>query len=332
MGSVHRYCNFIGAALEGIIAMVTRSWMRGALAAFLCAAVLFAGAALAAGYKGFARGEALITAEELKTLMDGGDGDLVIIAVANVIHYRSGHIPGAHAAWRGDYSAKAGGDYPYGGMVAGRADFQAFARRLGISAASTVVVYDHKYDATRLWWVFHLYGKTDLRVLDGGIGAWQAAGYETEILAPDAPEPGDFVAAGARPGWSVDASYVDHGRQSTVAQLWDVREDDEWSGETLRPGASRRGHIPGAEFVNWGQFRRPDGTFLDAAEMAAMVDGFGFDPSREQIFYCQSGVRATQEIFGLYLLGWDTSRLHNFDGAWIAWSHDEALPVLCEAC
>ncbi len=312
--------------------MVMRSWMRGALAALLCAAVLMAGAALAAGYKGFARGEALITAQELKALMDAGDGDLVVIAVAREARYLSGHIPGALAAWRGDFNAKAGGEYPYGGMVAGRADFQAFARRLGVSAASTVVVYDHKYDATRLWWAFHLYGKTDVRVLDGGIGAWQAAGYETATLAPDAPGPGDFVAAEARPGWSVDTAYVDRGRQSTTAQLWDTREGDEWSGETLRPGASRRGHIPGAEFVNWGQFRRSDGSFLDAAEMAAMIDGFGFDPSREQIFYCQSGVRASQEIFGLYLLGWDTTRLHNFDGAWIAWSFDAANPVLCEKC
>lgn len=312
--------------------MVTRSWMRGTLAALFCAAVLIAGAALAANHKGFARGEALITAQELKALMDAGDEDLVVIAVARESQYRSGHVPGALAAWHGDYSAGAGGEYPYGGMIAGRADFQAFARRLGISAGSTVVVYDHKYAATRLWWAFHLYGKTDLRVLDGGIKAWRAAGYETEIMAPDAPGPGDFVAAAARPGWSVDTNYVDHGRQSTGAQLWDAREDDEWSGETLRPGASRKGHIPGAKFVNWGQFRRPDGSFLDAREMAAMIDGFGFDPNRDQIFYCQSGVRATQEIFGLYLLGWDSARLHNFDGAWIAWSFDERNPVLCEKC
>jgi 3-mercaptopyruvate sulfurtransferase SseA len=51
--------------------------------------------------------------------------------------------------------------------------FQDFARSLGIDNDSKVVVYDEKYDAMRVWWAFYLYGKTDVRVLDGGYAAWK---------------------------------------------------------------------------------------------------------------------------------------------------------------
>ena len=46
-------------------------------------------------YKGFERGEALITAKELKQLIDAKDPKLVILAVAKTTDYRLGHVPGA---------------------------------------------------------------------------------------------------------------------------------------------------------------------------------------------------------------------------------------------
>ena len=63
-----------------------------------------------------------------------------MIAAAPAWQYRSRHIPGAFAAWRGDYRGDEGAGYPYGGMVAGPDKFQAFARGLSISNASTVAV------------------------------------------------------------------------------------------------------------------------------------------------------------------------------------------------
>ena len=38
-------------------------------------------------------------------------------------------------------------------------------------------------------------------------------------------------------------------------------------------------------------------------------------------FYCQSGVRTTQLIFGMSLAGWDVRDLKNYDGSRVEWSH-----------
>ncbi len=45
-------------------------------------------------YKGFERGEALITADELKKLLDAKDSKLVVLAVVEPMSYRVGTFPG----------------------------------------------------------------------------------------------------------------------------------------------------------------------------------------------------------------------------------------------
>ena len=158
--------------------------MRLRSAVFWVAATVLLAAPAIAGqkYKGFERGESLIPVQELKNLMDAKDPKLVVLAVVEpVLFYKAGHIPGSINVWRPDYELKVGEPYPFDGMLLERDGFQNFARGLGIDNDSKVVVYDEKYDAPRLWWAFYLYGKTDVRVLDGGYPAWKAAGYGVDM-------------------------------------------------------------------------------------------------------------------------------------------------------
>jgi 3-mercaptopyruvate sulfurtransferase SseA len=64
-------------------------------------------------YKRFERGEALITAEELKKLIDARDSKLVVLAVVEPVSYRAGHIPGSINIWRPDYELKVGQPQEY---------------------------------------------------------------------------------------------------------------------------------------------------------------------------------------------------------------------------
>ena len=77
------------------------------------AAALFAAPAIAgADYKGFKRGDSLITVEELKTLIDNKDPKLVVIAVVKgglTGSYTRGHIPGAFSVWRPEYEPRSSG-------------------------------------------------------------------------------------------------------------------------------------------------------------------------------------------------------------------------------
>jgi 3-mercaptopyruvate sulfurtransferase SseA len=78
-------------------------------------------------------------------------------------------------------------------------------------------------------------------------------------------------------------------------------------------------------------FRDPiDGFWLELEQIQKIAmdtmleedqdDTFG---SNVHTFYCQSGVRTTQLIFGLSLAGCPLDQLKNYDGSWIEWSHGD---------
>ena len=196
---------------------------------------------------------------------------------------------------------------------------------------SVIVVYDTKYDATRLWWAFTYYGKGNVRVLDGGVKAWRAAGYPVDLLAPSAPaRSGNFVAKVSLPSLRVDTSDVVAAQNSSNTQIWDNRDLKEFTGEELKKGAQRAGRIPGSNHSNWTVFKKKENQaeWLPASELQSVINKLGYDRSKELFFYCQSGVRSTQAIFALYLAGWPLEKLHNYDSSWIGWSRDKNLPLL----
>lgn len=291
------------------------------------------------GYKGFVRGDALITVRELKQLIDRRDPQLVIVAVVKKDAFLRGHIPGAHQTWRPDYEMPVNDPFPFTGMLLDRGRFEAFARGLGVSDASKVVLYDHKYDATRLWWAFYLYGKRDCRVLDGGYPAWKRAGVPAaDGDSREKPDPGSFSAARADCGWIATMQDAWRARSDADVQLWDNREEDEWTGAKLKDGAFRRGRIPWARPLDWKEFKLKvsDGekyatAFRTAEEMQAVVREHRIERGKRHVFYCHSGVRTTQIIFSLYLLGWDVNGLVNYDGSWVEWSYYGRTPVAVSA-
>jgi thiosulfate/3-mercaptopyruvate sulfurtransferase len=282
------------------------------------------------GYKGFPRGNALISVHELKHLIDARDPKLVILAAQSDLEYLPGHVPDAQQVDRPAYAAPPETENGVAGNILDEAGFTLLAQRLGIDRDSKVVIYEDKFDATRLWWAFTYYGKSDVRVLDGGIRSWKAAGYPVEILPPGTrTNPGDFVAAVAHPRLQVNTSEVAALRNHPNAQLWDNRSREEFTGEEQRKGAYRAGRIPGSRHSEWVLFKTKENPseWLTAAEMQPVLRKLGFDPKKDQYFYCQSGVRSTQGLFALYLSGWPLEKLHNYDDSWIGWSKDTSLPL-----
>jgi len=310
--------------------------LRTTVYSVAAAVVLASTAPAVAGpkYKGFARGEALMTVEELKQLLDAKHPKLVVLAVVEPASYTAGHIPTSINVWRPDYEHRIGQPYPFEGMLLDHEGFQKFARELGIDNDSKLVVYDEKYDATSLWWAFYLYGKTDVRVLDGGYPGWKAArlGTETSPTRAKGGKIGNFVARQRRSGWLANMDDVRRARTPKQVRVWDAREPAEWSGAEKKGTARRAGRIPWAAFQSWKEYRvevdgKPTG-FKSAPEIQQVIDRFKMDPRDQHIFYCQSGVRSTTAVFALYLMGWDPDRLYNYEGSWLEWSYHEENPVL----
>src|SRR4030066_2197781 len=85
------------------------------------------------GYKGFPRGNALISVQELKQLLDAGDPSLVIVAAEGSLDYRVGPLPGAYQVDRPDYEASPETQNGVAGNIIDAVRFTELARQLGIN-------------------------------------------------------------------------------------------------------------------------------------------------------------------------------------------------------
>ena len=238
--------------------------------------------------------------------------------------YLAGHLPGAvfvdlGAELAGPASAAAG-RHPLPAI----ADLQTAARRWGLREPDnrpvSVVVYDNTGNlaAARAWWLLRWAGVPGVRLLDGGLGVWQAAGYPVATGAVDAPAEGDVVLrSGQMPVLSADQAGDFQG------VLLDARAGERYRGE-VEPVDSRAGHIPGALSAPTSENVAADGRFRPLPELTARFEALGAAGSSPVGVYCGSGVTAAHEIAALAMVGVEASL---YPGSWSQWSADPARPV-----
>ena len=234
-------------------------------------------------------------------------------------HHRAGHLPGAVYVDL-DTELAAHSDDPRHGRhpLPAIDDLQAAARRWGITAGRPVVAYDAGggLAAGRAWWLLRWAGIADVRLLDGGLGAWTAAGLPLEEGEVPAPPPGDVqLSPGHLPVLDADgAAELAH-----TGLLLDARAAERYRGDT-EPVDPRAGHIPGAISAPTGANLGPDGRFLTPAELRARFA----EATGEVGVYCGSGVTAAHQVAALAVAGIPAAL---YAGSWSAWSNDPDRPV-----
>ncbi|MGW3245142.1 sulfurtransferase [Streptomyces sp. NPDC001070] len=228
--------------------------------------------------------------------------------------YEAGHLPGAHYV---DLDTELAG--PPG--AAGRhplpdlAVFTAAMRRAGVGPDRDVVVYDGGlgWGAARAWWLLRWAGHERVRVLDGGLAAWTAAGLPLETDVP-ADEDGDFTAApGALPVLTADEAAA----LARRGILLDARAPERYRGDT-EPIDPVAGHIPGAVNAPTTENVAADtGLLLPGEELAARFSKAGATPDAEVGVYCGSGVSGAHEVLALAVAGIPAAL---YVGSWSEWS------------
>lgn len=172
-------------------------------------------------------------------------------------------------------------------------------RSAGVTSSCQVVAYDDwaSLPASRLWWMLRHLGFLHVRVLDGGLTAWTAAGRPTQT-GPCTPEAGDFCPSGPGVGRLLDAT--DAATYAGLHQLLDARSADRFRGEneTVDPIA---GHIPGAVSAPALANVDASGRFLPADALARRLLGAG--TTGRTGTYCGSGVQATHLALALNIAG-----------------------------
>ncbi|WP_197375343.1 sulfurtransferase [Mycolicibacterium baixiangningiae] len=233
--------------------------------------------------------------------------------------YRAGHLPGAvYVSLEdelADHTVSGRGRHP---LPSGAA-VEASARRWGVRDGVLTVAYDdwNRAGSARAWWVLTAAGIDGVRILDGGLAAWVAAGGALETDAA-APSPGDVrvvhddLYRGALPTLTADE----------VAQfdglLLDARAPERFRGE-VEPVDPVAGHIPGAVNAPSTGVLGAEGIFRSDADVLERVRG-----AEKVGAYCGSGVTAAVVVAGLRAEGVEAAL---FPGSWSQWSADPSRPV-----
>ena len=269
--------------------------------------------------KGYANPHLLIDVAELSAAIAGADAPL-LLDLRPAEAYAAGHLPGAVHL---DLFGVSLIDTDPAPLKAFLWILEHLLASRGVTASRSVVVYDEKSGmrAARAFWALEYFGHEHTRLLDGGFGAWQAAGFTLSAI-PTAPE---STAWTGMPVGDRIASYRDvwDRLEAADAVMLDTRSEGEYLGTTVR--AARGGCIPGAVRIEWTTNLRPDGTFKSADELRAMYEPAGVTPDKEVLTYCQGGYRAAHAYVALRLLGFP--RVRTYVGSWKEWGDRLELPV-----
>lgn len=234
--------------------------------------------------------------------------------------YDSGHLPGAiHLDVDTDLTAPSGpGRHPLPEPAAFRARLEA----VGIGDEHTVVAYDDVggWVASRLWWMLDDLGHDAVAVLDGGIGAWTAAGQPLTTAEPAWPT----ASLSLRDAWGrvIDRDALRSSLGSV--RLLDARAPARYRGET-EPIDAYAGHIPTAVSAPTDENLAPEHRFLPPEQLATRYQELGADGTRGPVVVsCGSGVAATHDALAIRIAGLPDATL--YPGSYSDWTQ-QGWPV-----
>ncbi|WKD61123.1 3-mercaptopyruvate sulfurtransferase [Corynebacterium ciconiae DSM 44920] len=202
-------------------------------------------------------------------------------------------------------------------------DVAAIFAQAGVSEETTVVVYDRHgiMVAPRIWWLARQAGIDNVKVLDGGLPAWTAAGFATEEISREQglewttaeaaqlnTQPRDLFV-----GMDEVESALEAGRP-----VCDARSAGRFAGTEPEPREGvASGHMPGAVNIPFTSLL-DDTQQLRSAE--ALAERFGeHNQDEELIMSCGSGVTAC--VLALAATEAGFTNLKVYDGSWSEWAH-----------
>ena len=274
----------------------------------------FGRAARAAGY---AHPEYLVSAAELAPALRSPR--LVLLDIRPQDRFLAGHIPSALRVDRTDYSEPG----PVPGMTRPRAQLETLLRTLGVRKDSAIILYtDGGPEAFRLFWSLQAVSALPLRILDGGLQAWKAAGQPVVGGPAESPAPGDVVLTTPEQALTGSWQEVAALLREPAALLLDGRSRAEYRGDKQHPEAVRSGHIPGAQHLYWQSVLRSeaDPRLRPADELRALFRPFAIEQRSHIVTACQSGTRSAAMYFALLQLGVAPKKLLNYNGSWSEYS------------
>lgn len=224
-------------------------------------------------------------------------------------NYLDSHITGAGFF---DHQAFSDASSQYMYMVLGQEELATRIGEIGIGNDNPVVVYAKGLIAyaTRAWWILRYAGHDNVRILNGGFEAWEAAGGATE------PGESSYESTSFTPNLRPSMFA---GKEEVLAATTD---DDKQVVNSLGEESYAQAHIQGSSCLPFTQLTRGMGAFLSNEEIAERLAGY--TSTGRTITYCGGGIAATASAVAHLLIGDEDVAV--YDGSLSEWA-GEGMPM-----
>lgn len=289
-------------------------------------------------------GDYFITAQDLKTLIDDSSSDYVLLdvtrgagnyqldAVRLEEDYKQGHIPTAI-----HFSTDELGEFK--DYLKPAEDLKNVFLSKGVKSSTKLILYsvyarDIMYIASRVAFAAYYLGVEDIKILDGGLQAWERAGYSLEE-GQNAPRPAEDFGIEVPQASDVYIKTPDDLKEELDRHpdtvLVSIRSWNEFlaknAGHAWNKGS---GEVAGAVYGGDDLLTNELGEMADPKEYLDQWKEWGIQPNKRIVIYCGTSWRASTAFFLLKQLGWPQVKL--YDGSWFKWNqaHQEdpaAYPI-----
>ncbi len=277
---------------------------------------------------GYAHPEVLVETDWVKQNL-GKPGIKLVEIDVDTKAYDAGHIPGSIGFnWQTQLQDQTRR------TILGKEGFEKLLSEAGITPKDTVVVYgdNNNWFAAYGFWLFKIYGHTDIKLMNGGRQKWLNEKDKTLTTEKTKITKSTYKIAKVDTKLRAHLPEVLEASKVGDRNLVDVRSPDEYSGKVIAPPgmtetAQRGGHIPGAASVPWSKAVAENGTFKTVEELKRIYfDDAGVEPGKATITYCRIGERSSHTWFALtYLLGLENVK--NYDGSWTEYGNVVDIPI-----
>jgi len=266
-------------------------------------------------------GEYVVSADYVKENLD----NIIVVDARGEDEAKNGTVKGAIATtWQYLATCEDGtaGD-PNWGCILDTARLSERLGGLGLSKDAEIVLFSNAEkgwgEDGRIAWELLAAGYENVKIVNGGIKALEAAGVEMEkgAAVPTACEVTVDV---------IDETHVINTDElkSIYAEVKviDVREDKEYEGKTLY-GEANGGHLPGAIHIKYTDLFNSDSTLKSNADLTKMFEDAGLTKEDHIVAYCTGGIRSAYMQLVMEMCGF--GNVENYDESFYRWCVNEEL-------
>lgn len=267
--------------------------------------------------------EPCISANDLHKILN--NEDTKVLDVRSKFDYLKGHIPGAIQIHTESYTSP---PPAVAHTIASKDQLENSLKSHGISPGDYIILYSDSFNQhpARLAWLMKAFGLEKTSLLDGGIEAWEKAGFavsDSEL----ALKPSDIKLDDINTLIIANSADVLAAIKNDKTIILDSRSEAEYSGEYIMDEkAGIGGRIPTAININWLDFLDDKNEyFLSKDQILSLLASKNIDINKTIIVYCQANVRASFTAFVLQRIA-GAKNVKVYLGSWYDWIRKD-MPI-----